>query len=141
MNILILATSNNTATPTSLNYHSLMHACQGRITLLSFTFLTLIIPNCLLMAAMRRAINRRWKFIAPMHSYIVSYETARGSVGVPPALEIPQDWGIRGLIEIISAISLHRCVVYYCDRTCARYTDNGDFTVTIRLADVELPTR
>ena len=81
-----------------------------------------------------------------MNSYIVSYETAekevqdascRGSGGV--ALEVSQDWGIRWLIETISAISLHRCIVYYCDRTSARYTDNGDFAVTIRLADVEGP--
>jgi hypothetical protein len=29
-----------------------------------------------------------------------------GVRGCPPALEFPQDWGIRGLIETISAASI-----------------------------------
>jgi hypothetical protein len=30
---------------------------------------------------------------------------AAGVWGCPPALKIPQDWGIRGLIEATSAVS------------------------------------
>ena len=31
--------------------------------------------------------------------------SCRGSGGCPPALKVPQDWGIRGLIKTISALS------------------------------------
>jgi hypothetical protein len=31
-----------------------------------------------------------------------------GVWGCPPALKIPQDWGIRGLIEIISVVSYYK---------------------------------
>ena len=31
--------------------------------------------------------------------------SCRGSGGVPPAFKVPQDWGIRGLIESISEVS------------------------------------
>ncbi len=42
-------------------------------------------------------------------AYSCQSETAVKEVGVwgfPPALEVPQDWGIRGLIEIIPAVLL-----------------------------------
>jgi len=32
--------------------------------------------------------------------------SCRGSGGVPQFFKVPQDWGIRGLIETISAISI-----------------------------------
>jgi len=32
-----------------------------------------------------------------------------GVWGCPPALKVPQDWGIRGLIESISTVSESHC--------------------------------
>ena len=34
--------------------------------------------------------------------------TCRGSGGVPQLSKVPQDWGIRGLIETISEVSIKR---------------------------------
>jgi hypothetical protein len=31
-----------------------------------------------------------------------------GGLGMPPAIKVPQDWGIRGLLETISAFYLSR---------------------------------
>jgi hypothetical protein len=36
-----------------------------------------------------------------------------GVWGCPPALKIPQDWGNRGLIETISAVSFNRYNLIY----------------------------
>jgi hypothetical protein len=66
------------------------------------------------MAAMLREINRRLNFKVSMHRCITVYETVEKEVqdtscrrsGVSTGFRSPQDWGIRGLIESISAISL-----------------------------------
>ena len=52
--------------------------------------------------------NRRGEdiaFIIETAEKEVQDTSCRGSGGVPPDLEVPQDWGIRGLIETISALS------------------------------------